>query len=147
MVAEDVGGIYIGTKDDTYYQSGDNIREMGLKKIGAGVIKGALVYAPVGPKDERVPVWASKNSIFAGICGEAVSLTDDKINIDLGDVGAAFFRTIKGLIQVGVNAPSSGAGVSDKVTVNVFREGRLINATYTEAVRDHIALAGEITET
>jgi hypothetical protein len=146
MVAEDVGGIYIGTKKDTYYLSGNNIREMSLRKIGAGVIKGALTYAPVGPDDVRVPVWASKDSIFAGIGGKAASLTDDKIDMDLGDIGAAFFRTVKGLIQVGVNAPSSGAGVSDKVTVNVFREGRLINATYNEAVRDHISLNGEITE-
>jgi hypothetical protein len=146
MVAEDIGGIYVGTKDDTYYLSGDNIREMGLRRIGAGVIKGALVYAPVGPDDLRVPVWASKDSIFAGIGGKATSLTDDKIDMNLGDIGAAFFRTVKGLIQVGVNAPSSGAGVSDKVTVNVFREGRLINATYNEAIRDHVSLTGSITE-
>lgn len=67
--------------------------------------------------------------------------------MNLSDGAAAFFRKIKGLIQVGVNAPSSGAGVSDKVTVNVFRDGRLINAIYNEAVRDHVSLSGSITET
>ncbi len=146
MLADDSNGVYIGTDSDTWYQTGDNIREMSLKRIGGGVIKGALVYAPVGPEDLRVPVWASSEAIFAGISGGAVSLTDDKVDIQLGNEGAAFFRKIKGKLQIGVNAPSSGAGISDKITVNVFREGRLINATYFEAVRDHLSLPDTITE-
>ena len=146
MLASDSNGVYIGTKNDTWFQSGDNIRQMSLKKIGGGVIKGALVYAPVGPEDIRVPVWASPEAIFAGINGAAVSLTDEKVDIQLGNEGAAFFRKIKGKLQIGVNAPSSGAGISDKVTVNVFREGRLLNATYFESVRDHISLPDTITE-
>jgi len=147
MLAEDANGVYIGTETDTYYQTGDNIREMSLNRIGAGVIKGALVYAPVGPADIRVPVWASSEGIFSGVGGEAVSLTDEKVNIELGKGGAAFYNQVKGNIQLGVNAPASGAGISDKVSVNVFREGRLINATYNEAVRDNVALSGETTET
>lgn len=146
MLADDPNGVYIGTDVDTWFQSGDNIRQMSLKRIGEGVIKGALVYAPVGPEDLRVPVWASSEAIFAGINGAAISLTDEKVDIKLGNEGAAFFRKVKGKLQIGVNAPSSGAGISDKVTVNVFREGRLINATYFEAVRDHISLPDTITE-
>lgn len=147
MLAEDTNGVYIGTKDDTFYQTGDNIRGMSLKRIGGGVIKGALVYAPVGPEDLRVPVWASSDAIFAGVNGGAVSLTDDKVDIQLGNEGAAFFRKVKGKLQIGVNAPASGAGISDSVTVNVFREGRVINATYFEQVRDHISLSNSTVET
>lgn len=148
MLAEDANGIYIGTEKDTWYQSGDNIRNMQLKKIGEGVIKGALVYAPVGPDDIRVPVWASPEGIFAGIGGKAASLTDDKVNIQLKGVGAAFFKNLKGSIQIGINAPPrEGAGISDKAIVQVFREGRIITATYNEFVRDHIDLSDLITET
>lgn len=146
MIAHDPSGVYIGTKSDTWFQSGDNIRQMSLTRIGAGVIKGALVYAPVGDDDLRVPVWASSEAIFAGISGKAVSLTDERVDIQLGEEGAAFFRKIQGKLQIGVNAPSSGAGISDKVTVNVFREGRLLKATYVEMVRDHISLPDTITE-
>lgn len=146
MLAEDDKGIYIGTKDVTYFQSGNDIREMSLDEIGGGVIKGTLVYAPVGDGDIRVPVWASKEGIFAGVGGKAKSLTDDRLNMSLAGEGAAFFRYVKGNIQLGVNAPSEGtASISDKVTVKVFREGRIINATYNEFVRDNIAVSGTLT--
>lgn len=147
VLAADEGGIYVGTKTATWYQSGRDVRNMRLDKIGNGVIKGTLTHAPIGEANKRVPVWAGKEGMFAGINGQAVKLTGDNLNFVISETGASFFRLVKGEPQIGVTSPEGNFSVSDQVSAKIFRGGRLIEGNYHKDVCEGTIFSDLVTST
>lgn len=132
MLAEIENGLYVASEDKTWFLQGRDVHEMVLTEVGAGAVSGTMSYcyftgnSKIPPK---TPFWVNRMGICAGIDGQEVNTTIDKLTFPVSGVGASVFKFNNNNPQYIVNFPHSGmetASVGDSMTVEVFRNGKLL---------------------
>ncbi len=144
LIARVPTGLFVGLKSRTVFLGGTEPEQMAQATAGAGSIRGTLKYANNLPElgdilgtPEKgyvdVPVWRTTEGIVAGnAAGRLFNLSKNKLKMPVPDYGASLYRKHKGRFQFLTGSPqgliSSAAGASDELSVQVFRNGRLLTS-------------------
>jgi hypothetical protein len=133
MVAVVTGGVFVGFDDRAIFLAGTEPQGMQEVTVGAGVKRNVLAYCNNVPElGNNVPVWLSKDGLVAGShSGQAVLITDKRIQFPAGSEGAAGVRVVNGMEQYlasykQARPQGSGVGFGDSATCEVVRNGRVI---------------------
>jgi len=142
LIAKVRTGLFVGCENRTYFHPGTDPVKMGTMDVGSGALPGTLQYChdvgdladTISPQEKThtdVPVWVSRESgIVAGnSAGRLFTLSSSKVRFATGRRGAALYRKRLGEFQYLFSTKAglgSGFGLSDAVTVEVFRAGKLI---------------------
>ena len=137
MVAKDASGkgLYIGTKNSTWFISGESIATLTATKIGLRVIENTLSYGDFNGLT-NIPVWTSVNGIFAGTAGELKKLTGRKLRYDAGTEGSSFFREKGGEFQYGTVFTQPDTIAADAVSASIIKANTMFNSSFEEILRD-----------
>jgi hypothetical protein len=141
LIAKVPTGLFIGTKEKTYFLAGTDPDKMVLSDAGAASIKGTLAYCNNMPELNNVfgtpekgyvdvPVWVTSEGYVAGnSSGKLYNLTKNKIKMGIPAVGASLYRNLNGVFQYLASFRSgntgSGAGATDETTYNAFKNGKV----------------------
>ena len=140
MIADTAGGLFVGTKDATYFFAGKTPEEMVQVEVAPGVVPGTLCYASeMGDLGRRVPVWIGRKTgtteggVFAGAMdGQVVNLLKEKVSITPDQAqGASIFRVRDGKTQHLYSFKHGGGGstdvaLGDDASCEVVRKGTVI---------------------
>ena len=140
MIAETPGGLFIGTKDATYFFAGRTPEEMIQKEVAPGVVPGTLCYASeFGSLGRKVPIWIGRKSgtmeggVFAGTAdGQVINLLKERISITPDQAhGASIFRVKDGKTQMLFSFKYGGGSltdmaIGDDASCEVIRKGTVI---------------------
>ena len=114
MVAPVADGLFVNSKDSTWFLDGTDPAKMIMKRIGDGAVPGTLVYAEmpgavVGGGYEMSrrlsqlpsPVWIGAHGYVIGTqTGHLVHLTESRLRMSVRARGAGFFRVKDGVPQI-----------------------------------------------
>jgi hypothetical protein len=142
LVARVPSGLFVGLKDRTVFLGGTEPEQMAQATAGSGSIRGTLKYANNLPElgdilgtpqkgYVDVPVWRTAEGIVAGnAAGRLFNLSKNNLKMSVPERGASLYRNHKGRFQFLTNAlqgyVGSAAGAMDEVSIQVFRDGKLI---------------------
>lgn len=101
-------GIFVTTKDDTFYLEGDEPEKFKLIKLdGTGGVRGTLSYVPISVMRDvlklnylsgNIPVWASKTGINYGLPrGQVMNPIADRFVLQEGAIGASIYDNSNGI--------------------------------------------------
>lgn len=136
MIASVDTGLFIGLKHMTHFLAGTEPGKMVQQDVGAGAVKGTLIYcdnmpylADIMGTDQKVisdvPVWRAEDGIVAGnVVGRVFNLTKNKLRMGAPEHGASLYRDLNGTIQI-LTSSSQGSGLSDPETIAVLRAGKV----------------------
>jgi len=143
LIAQVATGMFIGLKRKTFFLAGTEPTKMAQMEIGAGAVKGSLVYcnnmpylADIMGTDQKVisnvPVWLSEDGFVAGnTAGRLFNLTKNKLRMGTPDQGASLYRDLNGVIQILTSFKQSGVGPSDAETVAAMESGKIVQSEST----------------
>ena len=125
-------GVYVSTKNRTYFLAGEEPRHFVQRVVGEGSFKGQSTY--VNPSDlgiddieYKIPVWVDNTGFVAGfLSGKILRLTDNRITFQAEGSFAMHYiekPSIKQLLSSISGAPNDNYGASDKATVTIIRNG------------------------
>jgi hypothetical protein len=111
LVAPTADGIFVGTRQKTYYLTGTDPRKMGVaREVGVGAIPGTLSYGLVAGGGYQVSrklsqidtaIWNTPLGIAMGVQGgHILYLTDDNVMIYPRSEGATLVRREGGMQQI-----------------------------------------------
>ena len=133
MVAVVTGGVFVGFDDRAIFLAGTEPQGMQEATVGAGVKRNVLAYCNNVPDmGNNIPVWLSKDGLVAGShSGQAVLITDKRIQFPAGSEGAAGVRIVNGMEQYLASykqerPQGSGVGFGDSATCEVVRNGKVL---------------------
>lgn len=101
-------GIFVTTKDDTFYLEGDEPEKFKLIKLdGTGGVRGTLTYVPISVMRDvlklnylsgNIPVWTSKIGINYGLPrGQVMNPIADRFVLQEGAIGASIYDNSNGI--------------------------------------------------
>jgi len=143
LIAQVATGLFIGLKRKTFFLAGTEPSKMAQMEIGAGAVKGSLVYcnnmpylADIMGTDQKVisnvPVWLSEDGFVAGnTAGRLFNLTKNKLRMGTPDRGASLYRDLNGVFQILTSFKQSGVGPSDAETVAALQAGKVVQSEST----------------
>jgi len=143
LIAQVATGMFIGLKRKTFFLAGTEPTKVAQMEIGAGAVKGSLVYcnnmpylADIMGTDQKVisnvPVWLSEDGFVAGnTAGRLFNLTKNKLRMGTPDQGASLYRDLNGVIQILTSFKQSGVGPSDAETVAAMESGKIVQSEST----------------
>ncbi len=147
LIAKVSTGIFVGMKKKTQFLAGTEPSKMAQMEVGAGAVKGSLVYcnnmpylADIMGTEQKVisdvPVWLSEDGIAAGnTTGRLFNLTKNKLRMGAPDQGASLYRDLNGVIQILTSFKQSGVGPSDNETVAALKAGKVIQSESTRKIQ------------
>ncbi|MGP8337655.1 MAG: hypothetical protein ACT6FC_05405 [Methanosarcinaceae archaeon] len=160
LIAHVPTGMFIGCEDVTYFMKGAEPTQMVQTLAGKGAVPGTLSYCNNVPElgdilspAERihvsVPVWLSQDGIVIGnVSGRLFNLTQQKVKFAPGVRGASVHRMKNGEFQYLTSfkqgSSGSGFGMSDNVTVEVIRNGRVLTGDWQDSIRDGIGMSDSV---
>jgi hypothetical protein len=141
MVAPVTDGLFVNSKDSTWFLDGTDPAKMALKRIGDGAAPGTLVTAElpgavVGGGYEMSrrlsqipsPVWIGKHGVVIGTqTGHLVHLTESRLRMSIRSQGGSLFRVKKGVPQI--ITVLSGPLLDEELETEaaVFEDGKLFD--------------------
>lgn len=125
--------IFINSMHHTWVLIGTDPEKMVMQRIGNGAVPGSLSYGEVQQSGQEIltwrhktqcPVWLSDKGFVAGTQNARLTnLTEEILNISLGQKAAALYRIINGEPQFIVSMPALGNG--DAMLNAIFKEGEI----------------------
>jgi hypothetical protein len=141
MVAPVTDGLFVSSKDNTWFLDGTEPAKMVLKHIGDGAIPGTLVYAELpgaivggGYEMSRrlsqipAPVWIGKHGVVIGTqTGHLVHLTESRLRMSIRSQGGSLFRVKNGVPQI--ISVLSGPLLDEEFETleHIFEDGKLFD--------------------
>lgn len=96
----DLAGMFVSSRNNTWFLSGVNPLEMSIRRMGDGAVSGSLIYTEVSMENmsQILPVWMSHKS---GVCvglpdGSILHPTKGGLRMDWPEKGTAGVVTIEG---------------------------------------------------
>ena len=142
LIAHVPTGLFVGCENISYFLKGTEPSQMQQITVGKGAIPGTLKYcnnipelgdilSPAERIHVNVPIWVSQEGIVIGnSSGRLFNLTQQKIKFRPGEKGASVHRIKNGSFQYLTSfkqgSPGSGFGMTDKVTMDIIRHGKVI---------------------
>jgi hypothetical protein len=139
MVAPVTDGLFVSSKDSTWFLDGTEPGKMVLKRIGDGAVPGTLVYAELpgaivggGYEMSRrlsqipAPVWIGKHGVVIGTqTGHLVHLTESRLRMSIRSQGGSLFRVKKGVPQIITVLSGPLLDEALETEAAVFEDGKL----------------------
>ena len=139
MVAPVNNGLFVSSKETTWFLDGSDPARMVLKKIGDGAVPGTLVYAEmpgavVGGGYEMSrrlsqlpsPVWIGAHGYVIGTqTGHLVHLTGSRLRMSVRSQGAGLFRVKEGVPQIIMAMSGNQRNGGDPVLSSILALGAL----------------------
>lgn len=160
LIAQVPTGIFVGCEDVTYFLKGTEPSQMQQSLAGKGAVPGTLKYCGNVPElgdilspAERihvsVPIWLSQEGIVIGnASGRLFNLTQQKVKFAPGVRGASVHRMKNGEFQYLTSfkqgSPGSGFGMTDSVTAEVIRNGRVLIGDWSDEARDSMGMSDTV---
>lgn len=131
MLAPIQGGLYVASANNTWFLDGTSPTEFKQVLVGRGAVRGTLSYGVMINPDsfrERHPFWINSQGVCCGKGGKEINLTSDKLLIPIGSVGAGVIdhSTETPSYKVTLKNTTPTGRVGDKITMEVFRNGKLV---------------------
>ena len=139
MVAPVTEGLYVNSKNSTWFLDGSDPAKMVVKRIGDGAIPGTLTFALIpadlaggaltSPKFASMsqmptPVWVGKHGYIVGLQGgNLVHLTDGRLRMSVRAQGGSLFRVKAGVPQI--ITVLRGQLLDEDPQTSVFENGKL----------------------
>ena len=141
MVAPVTDGLFINSREKTWFLDGTEPGKMVLKHIGDGATPGTLVYAELpgaivggGYEMSRrlsqipAPVWIGKHGVVIGTqTGHLVHLTESRLKMSIRSQGGSLFRVKKGVPQIITVLNGQLLNEEIETLSSVFEDGKLFD--------------------
>jgi hypothetical protein len=136
MVAPVNSGLFVNSRESTWFLDGSDPAKMVLKRIGDGAVPGTLTYALArGSHLETArtlfeidsPSWMSKHGFIAGTnTGFLMFMTKQRLHITPRMQGAALYRFRDGVQQIITSLSGAPDGIMDEEVSSAFELGALV---------------------
>jgi hypothetical protein len=143
MVAPVNDGLYVNSKDSTWFLDGTDPAKMALKRVGGGAVPGTLAYAymPASLAGGAVtsakfadmakmpsPVWVGQHGYIVGTQGgNLILLTDGHLRMSIRSQGGSLFRVKKGVPQIITVLSGPLQDEELETEAAVFEDGKLFD--------------------
>jgi len=139
MVAAVSEGIFVNSRESTWFLDGSDPAQMTLKRIGDGAVPGTLVFAQMpgavvggGYEISRrlsqlpSPVWMSQKGAVVGThTGHLVHLTEQRLFINPRTKGASVCRIKEGIPRIIITMQGQKAKAEDEEITIICNNGEL----------------------